>query len=222
IAGDLAVTADSPMEDLRNLRAVCRFLCRVASDRSVGQRITMHRFAPGLLWNDIDAYIALLAHLTNIGNPEAYYISGINNDFSKGTPKARPCIVELAHAAECDHNVAAYDDEAARRYMRQVEGEEEAAAGARAGASAGGQMLSNEGCVQCRELAFARIFGMLWRRYSEPQQSSAPVPRGDLPCSGFPCSSPVDEWYPQGLTMFCSEDCRIQHEVDLLFERCGF
>ena len=34
IAGDLAVTADSPMEDLRNLRAACRFLRRVASDRS--------------------------------------------------------------------------------------------------------------------------------------------------------------------------------------------
>ena len=100
----------------------------------------------------------------------------MNNVFSKGMPEAWPCIVELDRAAKRGHNVAAYvtaillfkantgadDDQAARRYMRQVEGEEEAAAGA--AGSAGGPMLSNEGCLHCRELAFACVMGTHWRR----------------------------------------------------------
>ena len=111
------------------------------------------------------AYAALLAHLTDIGNPEACYMTGMKEVFSKGKPEARPCIVELASATEHGHNVAAYvaaivlfrantstdDNQAARRYMRQVESEEEAAAGAAGGT--GGSMFSNEGCLHCCELA---------------------------------------------------------------------
>jgi hypothetical protein len=48
-------------------------------------------------------------------------------------------------------NTGADDDQAARWYMRQVEAEEEAVAGAAGGA--GGAMFSNEGCLHYCELA---------------------------------------------------------------------
>jgi len=117
-------------------------------------------------------------------------------------------------------NTDADDDQAARRYMRQVEGEEEAAAGAAGGAS--GSMFSNKGCLHCRELAFIRVMGTHWCRWVQVPQPAAPVPCSDLPCAGFPCSRPIVEWDPDGLRRFCSEDCRIQHEVDLLFKRFGY
>ena len=58
-------------------------------------------------------------------------------------------------------NTGADDDQAARWYMRQVEGEEEAM-GVVGGA--GGSMFSNEGYRHCRELAFIHIMGTHWRR----------------------------------------------------------
>ena len=104
IAGHLAAMLFSPMDDLRSLRATCRFLRGVTSDGAVGQRIDVRWFAAAMLWNDRAAYAALLAHLTDIGNPEAGYITGMNKVFSNGTPVARQCIVELARTAERGHN----------------------------------------------------------------------------------------------------------------------
>ena len=211
IAGHLAAMSVSPMDDLRSLRATCRFLCGVTRDRAVGQCINVRQFAAAMLWRDRAANAALLADLTNIGNPEACYMTGMMNVFSKGTPEARPCIIELARATERGHNVAAYvaaillfrantsadNDQASRWYMRQVEGDEEATAGAAGGI--GRSMFSNEGCLHCRELAFACVMGTHWRRWVQVPQSAPPVPHGDLPCAGFPCSHPVDEWDPDGL-----------------------
>ncbi|KAG2611919.1 hypothetical protein PVAP13_4KG230705 [Panicum virgatum] len=171
IAGHLAVMSVSPMDDLHSLWATCRFLRGITSDCGIGQRIDVRQFAPAILWNDSAAYAALLAHLTDIGNPETCYITGMNKVFSNGMPEARPFIIELAHAAKCRHNVVAYvaaillfrantgadDDQAARWYMHQVEGEEEVMAGAAGGA--GGSMFSNEGCLHCCELAFIRVMG---------------------------------------------------------------
>jgi hypothetical protein len=117
-------------------------------------------------------------------------------------------------------NTGADDDQAARWYMRQVEGEEEVAAGAAGGA--GGSMFINAGCLHCRELAFTCVMGTHWHWWVQVPQPAAPVPCGDLPCAGFPCSRPVDEWDPDGLRRFYSEDCRIQHEVNLLFKCFGY
>ena len=101
IVGHLPMTSFSPMDNLRSLRVTCRFLCSITSDRTVGQLLDVRRFTAAMLWNDRTAYAALLAHLTDIGNPEAFYITRMNNVFSKGTPRAWPCIVELARAAKC-------------------------------------------------------------------------------------------------------------------------
>jgi len=130
-----------------------------------------------ILWNDIAAYATHLAHLTDISNPEACYMTGMKNIFSKGMLEARPYIVELARAIECGHNVAPCvtaillfrvntgtdDDQAVRRCMCQVEGEKEMVVGAAGGAS--GSMFSNEGCWHCRELAFIHVMGTHWRRW---------------------------------------------------------
>ncbi|KAG2571489.1 hypothetical protein PVAP13_7KG378600 [Panicum virgatum] len=234
IVGHLTATSVSPMDDLRSLGATCCFPRGVTSDRTVGQRINVRRFAAAMLWRDRAAYAALLADLTDIGNLEACYMTGMMNVFSKGTPEARPCIIELAHATERGHNVAAYvaaillfrantgadDNQAVRQYKRQVEGVEEVVAGAAGGA--GRSMFSNEGCLHCRELAFACVMGTHWRRWVQVPQLASPVPRGDLRCAGFPCSHPVDEWDPDGLRQFCSEDYMIQHEVNLLFKGFGY
>ena len=104
IAGHLTAMSVSPMDNLRSLRATCHFLRGITSYRTIGQCIDVRRFAPTMLWNDRAAYAALLAHLTDIGNPEAGYITGMNKVFSNGTPVARQCIVELARAAERGHN----------------------------------------------------------------------------------------------------------------------
>ncbi|KAG2561495.1 hypothetical protein PVAP13_8KG163601 [Panicum virgatum] len=136
IAGHLAATSVSPMDDLRSLWVTCRFLHGVTSDRAVGQHINVPQFSTAMLWRDRAAYATLLAHPTDIGNSEACYMTGMKNIFSKVTPEARPCIVELAHTAERRPNVAAYvaaillfrantgadDDQATMRYNRQVEG----------------------------------------------------------------------------------------------------
>ena len=101
IAGHLAAMSVSPMDELRRLQVMCHFLRGVTSDRAVCQRIDVRRFAPTMLWNDRAAYAALLAHLTDIANPEACFITEMDNAFSEGTPEPRPCIIELVCAVEC-------------------------------------------------------------------------------------------------------------------------
>jgi hypothetical protein len=56
----------------------------------------------------------------------------------------------------------------------------------------------------------------------DPHQPPAPVLHDNLLCAGGKCSRPVNQWEPQALTLYCSEDCRIPHEVYLLFKKFGF
>ena len=81
----LAATSESPMDDLHSLWATCHFLCRVVSDRGICELIDVCWFAAAMLGNDHDGYVTLLAQLTDISNPEACYVTGMNNAFSKGT-----------------------------------------------------------------------------------------------------------------------------------------
>jgi hypothetical protein len=59
-------------------------------------------------WNDPNGYDALLACLTQISNPKAYFITGLGVIFGEGKPVARPCIIELELTVADGHNVAAY------------------------------------------------------------------------------------------------------------------
>ncbi|RLN27651.1 hypothetical protein C2845_PM05G20910 [Panicum miliaceum] len=147
IAGRLAATSKRPMDDLRALRATCRRMLRVCSEPEVGRRVTLGRFKDNMSWDDPAGYATLVGHLTKVGNPEACFLIGMEVAFRKGTPLASVCTIEFQHAAEFGHNLAAYvgaillyranddavSDDVARRYMREVEGEEDAVAAAAAG-----------------------------------------------------------------------------------------
>jgi hypothetical protein len=97
----------------------------------------LDRFRCKRTWDDPIKYEALLASLTQVGNPEACFLTGIQTIFmEKHNPRA--CLDDLTRAADGEHNLAAYlvtlllyrhngdagDDDTARRYIRPVKGEE--------------------------------------------------------------------------------------------------
>uniref|UniRef100_K3YKZ9 F-box domain-containing protein n=1 Tax=Setaria italica TaxID=4555 RepID=K3YKZ9_SETIT len=138
IIGHLAATSEQPMDDLRSLWATCSFMLRMCGDPAVGRHVALDRFSRAMLWNKPDGYDTLLASLTQVGNPEACFLTGIQVIFRE-THSPRLCLDDLARAAAGGLNVAAYlvalflyrdnggasDDDTARRYMRRVQGEEE-------------------------------------------------------------------------------------------------
>ncbi|RLM91810.1 hypothetical protein C2845_PM08G10500 [Panicum miliaceum] len=146
IAGRLATTSERPMDDLCSLRVSCHLMRRVCGEPQVGRCVALERFADEMAWQNPDGYDTLLVHLTEIGNLEACFLTGIEVAFRKGTPLARACTIKLERTAERGHNVAAYvaaillyrandgavNDNAARLYMRQVESKEEVVAAAAA------------------------------------------------------------------------------------------
>ncbi|RLM66299.1 hypothetical protein C2845_PM16G00080 [Panicum miliaceum] len=152
IAGRLTATSERPMDNLRALRATCRRMLRVCGEPEVGRRVALGQFADDMSWDDPVGYPTLVGRLTKVGNPEACFLTWFEVLFRKGTPLAPVCTVGLQHDTEFGHNMAAYvaaiflyranygavSDDAARRYMRQVEGEEEAVAAAAAGRGDGG------------------------------------------------------------------------------------
>ena len=70
ITDDIAATSFNPMENLGNLRALCRVRERVCGDPSVGQGVAMLRiYMEGLEWLDPDRYYNLLALLVGVANP---------------------------------------------------------------------------------------------------------------------------------------------------------
>uniref|UniRef100_K3ZF54 Uncharacterized protein n=1 Tax=Setaria italica TaxID=4555 RepID=K3ZF54_SETIT len=72
IADDVAATSFKPMEDLGNLRVVCRVMEHAWGDLSIGQHVVMLRiYTEGLEWLDPDRYYNLLALLVGVANPSA-------------------------------------------------------------------------------------------------------------------------------------------------------
>ena len=128
---------------------------------AIGRRLALDRFRHGRTWDDPIDYEALLASLTQVSNPKACFLIGIQTIFmEKHSP--RPYLDDLAHAADGGHNLVAYlvtlllyrhngnasDDDTVRQYMRRVEGEEESWA-AMVGGNGGSmsRWLRNKGCV---------------------------------------------------------------------------
>jgi hypothetical protein len=86
IAGHLAATSEWLMSDLRSLRVTCSFMRHVCSE-------------PKVSMVQPDSYHTLVAHLTPVGNPEAYFITEIEVVFHG--PMIRPFLVldeNLEHA----------------------------------------------------------------------------------------------------------------------------
>ena len=89
------------------------------------------------MWDDPIDYEALLASQTQVGNPEACFLTRIQTVFmEKHSPW--PCLDDLARPADGGHNLVAYlvalllyrhngdacDNDTARRYVRWFEGKE--------------------------------------------------------------------------------------------------
>jgi hypothetical protein len=120
--------------------------------------------------------------LTDLGNPEACFFSGIK----AAVMENRGCN-DLWRAAEGGHDAAAYlyaillykdngsvaVDDTAKRYMRWVAG----------GGSTTSRWLSNEGCLPLREKATRAIHYSNWHIWGEPLPPPAQV-HGDQPCTG--------------------------------------
>ena len=76
IAGIIAATSWSPMEDLRALRGTSRFMRRLCRNPEVGRRINLERVSSSNnRWSRRIAYQALLYRLTNVGNPQPCFIT---------------------------------------------------------------------------------------------------------------------------------------------------
>ena len=138
IVGHLTVTSEWPMDDLRSLRATCSSMRRIYSDPTVSRRVAVDQCRHGARSsNDRVNYFALLARLTQVDNLEACLLTKIQTIFTENH-SPRPCLDYLTRTANGEQNVAAYlvaiflyrhnggagDDNTARRYIRQVEGEE--------------------------------------------------------------------------------------------------
>jgi hypothetical protein len=139
IADHLAATSKWPMDDLCSLRATCSFMRRICGDPAIGRRVATDRCRCGVRsWNDLDNYYVLLASLTQLGNLEACFLTGVPMVFTDNQ-RPRPCLDDLSRTTDGGHNVVAYlvtillyrrndgagDDDTARRYIRRVEGKEE-------------------------------------------------------------------------------------------------
>ena len=133
---------------------------------------------------------------------------------------SRSSITKLKEAAQAGHNVAAYvaamvlyrangdagDDDTGRRYIRQVDGEEESVAATVM------MMRTNKGCLRCCEAASEVIQRVTWHRRAT---LAPPVARGNHLCAGGLCfKMSWEEW-----SHFCNEECRIQAECDLFFSK---
>ena len=79
--------------------------------------------------------------------------------------------------------------------------------------SAGPKELHNDGCRVCHEEDAYLVTRVTWHGHGDPLPP-APV-RGDFPCAGGTYGK-VTGW--EQVSLFCSEDCRIRHEI-VAFER---
>ena len=86
IAGHLAATSERPMEDLHSLWATCSSMCDIYGDPAVGHCVAVGRCRRGARSsNDLVNYFALLARLTQVNNPEACLLTGIQIVFTETT-----------------------------------------------------------------------------------------------------------------------------------------
>ena len=74
-------------------------------------------------------------------------------------------------------------------------------------------MDKEKGCVMCRDAAAIVIVETRWYKLSLPLPAQV---HGDLPCVGGVCGY-ADGW--EGRALYCSEDCRLCLEIELLQRR---
>jgi hypothetical protein len=148
--------------------------------------------------------------LTDHGNPEACFFSGIKgifmenrgcNDLRRATKGGYDAVAYLYAILFYRDNGGAAADNTAKQYMRRVAGS----------GSTTSRWLSNEGCLPLREKAARAIHSSTWRISGELLPPPAQV-RGDQPCVGNCDCCGVDKGWLR-ISLFCSEDCRLHCEM---------
>jgi hypothetical protein len=78
IIGHLSATSEQPMDDLHNLQATCSSMLCICGDPTVGRCMTLDWCRHGARSsNNRINYFTLLARLTQVGNPETCFLTGI-------------------------------------------------------------------------------------------------------------------------------------------------
>ena len=144
---------------------------RICGNSTIGQRMALDQCRHELGWDDVGNYYAHISRLTQLGNPEACFLTRIPMVFEE-TNRPRPCLDDLARVTDGRHNLIAYlvtillyrhngdarNDDTTRRYMRQVEGKEELqATAAGSDGEPTSRWLRNKGCVLCHHEAVAEV-----------------------------------------------------------------
>jgi len=73
------------MDDLCSLRETYSSMRHICDDPTIGQCLALDRFRHGRTWDDPIDYEALLASLTQVGNLEACFLTGIQTVFMENT-----------------------------------------------------------------------------------------------------------------------------------------
>ncbi|KAK3160321.1 hypothetical protein QOZ80_1BG0058010 [Eleusine coracana subsp. coracana] len=214
IAGHVAASSSRPMDDLTSIRATCKAMRAACSDPGVA----LEKEA-AMKWAETGRYHALMARLAAAGNPEACFIMGLALVFAHRRVHQGALLLDRAAAA--GHKAAAYvlgllfyraaaaanaeaARDAAKRYIAQVEGDDDVAA-----------KKTNRECSRCREQAFVALREVTWKMAG---------PRGmvdtTLPEDGHRCAASRGCGLPEGWSgdaVFCSDGCRIRHEYVQFF-----
>jgi hypothetical protein len=157
--------------------------------------------------------------LSDLGNPEACFLSGIKAFFMehRGYNDLR-CVAEGGHDAAAylyaillyRDNGGAVADDTANEYMRRVAG---------GGSTTSSRWLSNEGCLPLCEKAAHALHYSTWRIWCEPLPPPAQV-HDDQPCAGTGGGYDVEKGWLQ-ISLFCNEDCRLHCEIVKFTQRIG-
>jgi hypothetical protein len=91
ITSHLAVTLEQPMYDLCNLQATCSSMRRIYGNPTISRCLSLVQFICGMTWDDSVNYETPLASLTQLGNLEACFFTGIQTLFMENhSPLAMP------------------------------------------------------------------------------------------------------------------------------------
>ena len=107
----------------------------ICGNPTIDWRVALDQCKRRLGWNNVGNYYALLSSLTQLGNLETCFLTGIPMVFEE-THRPRPCLGDLARSTDGGYNLVAYlvaillyrhngdarHDDNVRRYMRRVEG----------------------------------------------------------------------------------------------------
>ena len=81
IASHLAMTLERPMDDLHSLQVTYSSMHRIYGDPAIGRCLALDWFRHGRTWDDPVNYEALLSSLTQVGNLEGCFLTGMQTIF---------------------------------------------------------------------------------------------------------------------------------------------